>query len=137
MISNLDRYKKDLDKLISDGDLLYVAILRETKREEFEEAYKKALGKSKFDDLVKKLPQFSLKYQSWYSEALTLIKQLLPDRLADFVKLYEKPKGRKAIEYGNYVIEDCLQGLVVTHSWGDRKVGPGRLFRKLSNRSTS
>jgi hypothetical protein len=43
-----------------------------------------------------------------------VVKFLLPDRAADFVKLYEKPKGRKEIAYGNYVIEDYLQGLRVT-----------------------
>ncbi|MFD1875046.1 hypothetical protein [Hymenobacter bucti] len=47
----------------------------------------------------------------------------MPDRLSDFVKLFEKPKARKSIEYGNYVIEDYLQNLTVT-SYEKRKVGP-------------
>lgn len=47
----------------------------------------------------------------WYSEALALTKQLLPDRVPDFVRLYEKPKGRKDIGFENYRIEDALQGL--------------------------
>ncbi len=48
----------------------------------------------------------------------------MPDRVNDFVKLYEKPKTRKSIEYGKYVIEDYLQNLVVTSAFGERKVGP-------------
>ncbi len=119
----VEKYEKDLECLIEDGNLLFWAIQRESHREDFDRLYKEKLGK-KFDDFVKKIPRFSDKYQQWYSEALVLLKQLLPDRMADFVKLYEKPKNRKSIEYGNYVIEDCLQSLTVTSSFGERKVGP-------------
>jgi aryl carrier-like protein len=39
--------------------------------------------------------------------------------------LYEKPKARKDISYGNYVIEDYLQGLRVTQGYTKEvKVGP-------------
>ena len=37
---------------------------------------------------------FATPYQRWYSEVKVLIKQLLPDRLVDFVQHYEKPKSR-------------------------------------------
>jgi hypothetical protein len=57
---------------------------------------------------------FNSEYQLWYSEALSIIKVMLPDRLLNFVSLYEKPKNRKDVEYGNYVIEHYLQGLQVT-----------------------
>ena len=63
----------------------------------------------------------------WYSEAKVLVKQLLPDRLADFVSHYEKPKSRKSVEVGNYNIEDYLQGLSVTRTTGaytQKIVGP-------------
>ena len=43
--------------------------------------------------------------QPWYSEAKVLIRQLLPDRLSDFVRHYEKPKPRKDITYESYRIE--------------------------------
>ena len=50
---------------------------------------------------------------------------MLPDRLGDFIKLYEKPKVRKEIKYGNYVIEDYLQTLTVTRGWEKEEVvGP-------------
>lgn len=120
---NIEKYKKDVEHLIDDGTLLLWAIQRESHQEDFDKLYKKEFGK-KFEDLVKKIPRFANKYQQWYSESLALLKLLLPDRFSDFVKLYEKPKNRKSIEYGNYVIEDCLQSLIVTTSFGDRKVGP-------------
>lgn len=54
-----------------------------------------------------------------------LIKQILPDRLSDFVRHYEKPKPRKDITYENYRIEDYLQGLNITRGWEKEKVvGP-------------
>lgn len=123
MISNLEKYKKDLTDLISDGLNLHTAILYEAQPEEFGRQLKSRL-KNKYANFVKKIPSFRTEYQNWYSEALKLLKQLLPERVSDFVKLYEKPKNRKFIEYGNYVIEDYLQNLVVTTIYGDRKVGP-------------
>jgi hypothetical protein len=45
----------------------------------------------------------------------------LPDRATDFVGLYQKPKSRKSIQYGNYVMQDYLQGLQATYL-GDVKV---------------
>jgi hypothetical protein len=113
MISNLERYKKDLSALIAKGNKLHLAIQRECFPEEFSRLSKQKLGKE-VKDVVKNLPSFSEKYQSWYFEAKMLIKQLLPDRLSDFVRYYEKPKPRKDITFENYRIEDYLQGLRVT-----------------------
>lgn len=64
MISNLDKYKKDLEKLIKKGKSLYFSIRKEC---EFE---------------VSDLPNedtpsnFKEEYQEWYSEALIIIKQI-------------------------------------------------------------
>ena len=57
------------------------------------------------------LHSFTNEYQEWYSESLVVIKILLPDRVFDFVKYYEKPNNRKTVTTENYVIEDYLQGL--------------------------
>jgi len=124
MPSNLDRYKKDIEALIVTGDRLEAAIQLECLPKEFEGIAKKQLG-DKAKEFLASLPSFSNAYQEWYSEAKVLIKQLLPDRLADFVRHYEKPKPRKDITYENYRIEDCLQGLNITRGWEKvRVVGP-------------
>ncbi|WP_343305767.1 hypothetical protein AAHN97_01255 [Chitinophaga niabensis] len=112
-ISNLEKFKEDLKKLISDGRKLDTAIKYECFPSEIENQLK-VIHKTNYQEEIKKIPVFSNKYQMWYSEAKSLIKLLLPDRLADFVKLYEKPKTRKDLGYGNYVIEDYLQGVIVT-----------------------
>lgn len=123
-ISNIEKYKKNLDLLIAKGEGLQFSIEAECLPEQFENAYKGEEGKE-VRELVKALPSFTTSYQSWYSEAKAVIKQLLPDRLSDFVRLYEKPKSRKDITFENYRIEDYLQGLSVTRGWQKEKVvGP-------------
>ena len=109
-MDNLLKYEKDLDLLISKGHNLHTAIQYESYPEEFEKQIKLSLG-DEYEDFISKIKLFKSNYQSWYSESLVLIKQLLPDRVNDFVKLYEKPKNRKELNHGNYVIEDYLQGL--------------------------
>lgn len=123
MPSNLDRYKQDLDALILRGEQLFHAIQSECYPEQFKQALKGLKQEAK--DILAKLPSFADAYQAWYSEAKVLIKQLLPDRLADFVRHYEKPKPRKDISYDSYRIEDYLQGLTVTRGYDKEKVvGP-------------
>jgi hypothetical protein len=122
MVSNLDRYKKDLESLSANGH----ALLQVMKGECFPGRFKKPGSKEK----LKALPAFRNSYQSWYSEAKVLVKQLLPDRLSDFVRHYEKPKSRKEITCDNYKIEDFLQRLTVKSSgiFSEVVVGPAAAF---------
>ena len=137
MTTNLEKYKKDLTELIANGDRLLMAM--QVNSEFFIDFINKKLkngGKvtdlpkspqfkideKKVNDLTK-LPSFKNNYQAWYSESIVLLKQLLPDRVLDFTKLYEKPKTRgKEITFENYVIEDALQGLIITRG-GEKVVG--------------
>ena len=120
MSSNVEKYKKDLEALVNKGEGLLSAMQYECFPGRFEEA----LG-DKLKEFKKTLPKFNDDYQTWYSEAKVLIKQLLPDRLSDFERHYEKPKPRKDITSDNYRIEDYLQGLSVTRGWEKEKiVGP-------------
>ena len=120
MPTNLDKYKEDLDKLVEKGNMLFNAIQYEC----FPERFKEILG-DEAEGFIKTLPKFKEEYQAWYSEAMAVIKQLLPDRLADFVRHYEKPKPRKRISYENYRIDDYLQDLSITRGFQKEKiVGP-------------
>lgn len=123
-MSNLDTYEKALDDLVSRGDSLLIALQRHCNPSHVETAFKKAFGKQA-NDRLKELPSFHTEYQSWYSEARAVIKQVLPDRLVDFASHYEKPKLRKDITYATYRIEDCLQGVTVSRSFtNETVVGP-------------
>lgn len=119
--SNLEKYKKDLRELLAAGESLIWAMQKETHPEDFKKAYKPEF-KEKYDEIVKLLPRFASSYQGWYSEAQAVIKQLIPDRLQDFVRHYEIPKGRKDISWTNYTIEDYLQGLRVTRGYNKEVV---------------
>lgn len=124
MISNLDRYKADLAALLSKGDILHLAMQSEYLGDRFNQELKK-VGKNKAAEILKILPSFSDGYEAWYSEAKVLIRQLLPDRLEDFTRHYEKPKSRKELTYESYRIADSLQGIHVTSGWQKEKVvGP-------------
>jgi hypothetical protein len=128
MLSNLERYKEAVNDLVERGGALLNAIQYECLPEEFEKEFKKIAIKNPekaFSEFKKNMPSFKDKYQEWYSEVQAVIKQLLPDRLEDFIKLYEKPKNRKEITYSNYVIEDYLKGLHITRGeYKEKVVGP-------------
>ena len=112
---NIDRYKDDLDALLAKGTDLYNAMQYECHPKEFVRVVETSLG-DEAKGYIESLPSFKNEYQPWYSEAKGLVRQLLPDRFADFTRYYEKPKPRKDIAYGNYTIEDYLQGVNVTRT---------------------
>jgi hypothetical protein len=116
MTSNLDRFKTDLDALIKKGHRLELSMQYACAPERIKAAIKKQL-KAKTDEFLAGLPAFKQEYQGWYSEALALLRQLLPDRVPDFVRHYEKPKTRKSISFESYRIEDYLQGVIVTRGY--------------------
>lgn len=110
MTSNLDRYRSDLEALLKEGERLsahmrQIPLIAELKRRGKPNAELEALH-DKFD--------FSSAYQRWYSASKALIRQLLPDRLDDFVRHYEKPRQRKTLSAESYRLEDFLQGLEAT-----------------------
>ena len=110
---NVDRYEKDLDTLLNKGAKLYGAIQHECSPQEFKRVAEELLGE-KVEEYIQALPSFRDEYQPWYSEAKALVRQLLPDRLSDFTRYYEKPNSRKSITSENYTIGDYLQGLTVS-----------------------
>jgi len=105
-------YERDMDKLTHEGMDLLNAIQYESLEDEYKKQWLKVLwSEKKYKDFVDKLPSFCDKYQDRYSQALVIIKFLIPDRVNDFIRLYEKPKNRKELSYGNYVIEDYFKKL--------------------------
>ena len=124
MTENLERFRKDLERLLMSGDALHNSIQNESFPKEFATHAHEEIGDKKAaEEFIKRLPNFKTAYEAWYSESLALLRQLLPDRLENFISFYQKPKNRKAIEYGNYVIQDFMQDLRVER-YGETKVGP-------------
>lgn len=106
-----EKLKADLATLYSDG----VSILAK-------EADKKQ--KNKNDPLF----VIEIAYQGWYSKASPVVQQVLPDRHAEFVELYQIAK-RKQIDVVTYTIKDYLLGLQVTR--GGLRRGSRQPFCRL------
>lgn len=51
------------------------------------------------------------RYHAWYTRALGLVKSLVPERLDEFRRQYERNEKRKAIDRVSYVIEDYLNAI--------------------------
>jgi hypothetical protein len=117
MTSKPESMKKEVDALISKGGLLYYSMIDDAQG--LPEKLEKQLKDKKI-----KLPNFKTEYDTWYSEAHAVIKQVLPDRLVDFVKQYKDEK-RKEIDFLTYGIADYLLGLRTTRYGGSEVIADG------------
>jgi hypothetical protein len=113
MAENLDRFKKDLDRLLNKGhDLQFAFIIsaydEETGLQRLAEA---GIDQVIIDKAIKEAKTFRTEYQKWYTECLSVIKQIIPDRLKEFRELYERPANRKQTDFLTYVISDAIIGL--------------------------
>ncbi|MEW6667677.1 MAG: hypothetical protein AB1512_20910 [Thermodesulfobacteriota bacterium] len=116
MTANIQRYKDDLSRLSKLGEDMRLDLnLRTLERDgklskDLEEARKKS-------DQT-----FERKYQRWYSESRALVKQLMPERLAEFESLYMADSRRKSLDATSYKIQDWMMGLRATpHSFTGEK----------------
>ena len=82
---DVETVKNDLNRLLKQGNQLYIALAYKSESGAKKEEARKYLEKNGID--VKKLPDFKTRYEVWYSEALQYIKTFLPDRTNDFVAL--------------------------------------------------
>jgi hypothetical protein len=63
-------------------------------------------------EIKKKLEgTFEREYQRWYTEAWAFLRQILPDRLAEFEHLYKSDARRMSIDVTTYSIQDWLVGV--------------------------
>jgi hypothetical protein len=78
--SNITEFKGELKALIDEGELLRLSLALDL--EMVDDDTEKQLHELK-------LPDFNEKYERWYSVSMQVVKQVLPDRLSDFVKQYK------------------------------------------------
>lgn len=115
MSTNLDRYKKDLETLVALGEKMQL---------DLNGRYLLKTGKAKPDrkKLFEELDgTFEREYQGWYTQAGALIRQLIPDRLAEFQELYKGDGKRKGTTAGTYHIQDWLNGVRAGTSYAGEK----------------
>ncbi|WP_422776144.1 hypothetical protein ACOXXE_19180 [Pseudomonas mediterranea] len=120
-VSNLEKYRKDLKALLQEGGGVLQALRRSAEGTEVWRARLSKAGwtEEKIEKYDNSLKPFRICYNHWYSEALAVVKQLLPDRYSDFVKFYERPKTRKSFDIETYRIEDACQSLTSAKYNGD------------------
>lgn len=123
MKTGFEQFSADMKRLSAQG----VGLFNAMQNEQFPHqtaAHVSQVLKQDYATFQKKLPSFKHDYQTWYSEAVSFLRLLLPDRLADFTRLYETPKGRKEVRPENYVIEDYLRNITITAGF-DKKIVVG------------
>lgn len=134
MAVNIKRFEKELDDLMHRGSMLECAMVREVHGTKY---LRDAVGKisdEDFEKILSEIPQFRTAYEAWYSECLPVIRQVLPHRLDDFKKQYEKLKNRKSASFETYVIEDYMLGLQVTYG-GDVIADSRAAIPKMQNQT--
>lgn len=92
-MNNVETYRDDLEALVKRGRALLDRVMR--------------LANSKKDSQLDLVNAGS--YQLWYTEACAVIKQLLPDRLGEFIQLYQGDGKRKNMLQANFNIQDWLR----------------------------
>ncbi|ADR35082.1 hypothetical protein Sulku_2422 [Sulfuricurvum kujiense DSM 16994] len=120
--------KKELKALMRQGDLLYYAMADE--QGQLSEEAKSVLKEKGIE-----LPRFNMAYDPWYSEALLVVKQIIPDRYDDFVKQYKNDK-RKEIDFLTYGISDYLVGLKTTRGGGMVVADQSAAIPKMQNQNS-
>lgn len=109
----LDQMNAELEGLVREGNEILKALAKDLN--------------SNDDDISRLM----LRYQPWFTRALPVVKQLLPDRYDEFVAYYNRDK-RKCIDYETYTIRDYLLGLRV-HVGGRPAFNVGHaMFSKLT-----
>jgi len=113
MASPFEKYKEDIERLAEAGRKLTMSLQRETYPD-----HKSQMSEQE----IKELPVVSAKYQQWYSEALALLHQILPERVEDFQAYYAPKSNRKVIDHSNYTMTDYLRGITRTNSFTDEVI---------------
>ena len=79
-------------------------------------------------------PKFMTGYQEWYTRSSYVVRNLIPDRLAEFERLYHLDNpNRKKVDASNYTIEDYLHGVRISVFGGSSVEGDIIASRKFGN----
>jgi hypothetical protein len=107
MSTNLERFKSDLANLDKLGVDMYNDLVFQIKKRngKLEEKYAQAAEKVR--------GSFKGNYQKWYTEACAVLKQLVPDRLEEFIHLYHGDGKRRESDDETYHIQNWPNGVGV------------------------
>jgi hypothetical protein len=126
-----------LDRLVRDGGLIRMSeVIRTRPEEQRNDLVKKIKAGAKSAKKVDKArgaegtasthgfnrqlleliegDDFGRPYQRWYSEALGVVQQLLPDRYVEFRELYRLDKQPKELDVTTYTVSNYVHGTIVS-----------------------
>lgn len=164
MSATKEKLKEAIGELVAEGEefVLYEALLSKTNI--VADASNKQLKKPSKKIEISKDPNekmaidideelrksksyqiFSTAYQKWYSKAVIVVKQILPDRYDEFTECYKPSKNRKEITALNYTISDyLLRNLVIgwnkeaiTSIFGSKLIQQVEIFNSCLSRLDS
>lgn len=96
-----DRLREELQALVERGESL--------ERPFYNYAEKASQGRS-----PEKIPGLSaVGYEVWYTGALSVVRQLAHERVADFVEHYRLPKAPANLSIGDYRLSDAVLNLTI------------------------
>lgn len=101
MVGKHDEIKIEIKELVDQGFNLVDGLTNYSK-------YFKS-GAKLTNDEKKSATFFLSNYEIWFSKALLVVKQILPERYSDFYSLYRNDK-RREITWQNYTLSDAVQG---------------------------
>jgi len=118
------KLKEELEALYKEGVEIYMAEYHRKKEPESKKkAVKKTRAKKDDAETEKKKPNLHFGYQSWYSKALPVVRQLLPERYREFQDQYKLEKRKdNNIDFLTYTISDYLVGISVTRGYYKEEV---------------
>ena len=103
-----DRYKQDLSDLIQVGSEMLNEINDHiSSAEQLPRVGREGeQGRDQYNESLKQLmTSFAVRYQEWYTESCTLIKQLVPSRLSEFEGIYSGIDGARQITIRQWLLE--------------------------------
>jgi hypothetical protein len=127
MATERAKVKAEIEALVADGVKLY----------NDEAKHHAALLKHERSEAQSQPPSapfsFSVRYHAWYSKALPLVRQLMPDRREEFEQYFRDPR-RKEMNLMTYTIQDHIAGIHMRNhelaQW--RSLALNRLSSQLS-----
>ena len=103
------RLKEMVEVLLLRGQELFTALMFQYRPEALAAVQDNPLAVEARLNAIRRI-QVRSEYQLWYTEALAVIKLVLPSRLDDFIGLYEYPAKRSKLTKANFRIADAMRG---------------------------
>jgi hypothetical protein len=104
-----DAIRAEIERLAESGDELYQRQLIASASPEDRKKIAEILADDPDRAKLLKRPNFGNEYQDWYSQAIRVVEQLLPDRYNEFRALY-KDERRKTLDIETFGIADYIGG---------------------------